>query len=591
MDAVSRASSAKQTGLDLSLLTDGLRAEREQRITIDVAYRYFATSRRKFIIADTPGHEQYTRNMVTGASHSDLLVLLIDARKGILPQTRRHLYVAWLLGIREVVVAVNKMDLVHFEQEIFQQIHDPFLELAHTLDRLNASLIPLSALEGDNVAYRSNRMPWYCGPSLLEMLESVPAQSGWHDSPVRFPVQLVVRPNQDFRGYAGTIASGVMKPRQKLKALPSGQQATIEQVLLYSNSLEEAFYPMSVMITLKEHLDLGRGDMIVDPENPPAAAKRFAARLIWMSANPLRQNEPYLLKCTNQIVCACVTAVRHKIDVNTMGLGTSNGLQLNDIGDVEIETHKAIFCDPYFCNRPTGSFILIDPMENSTIAAGTILKPVPEDPYLTSNGVYRHSTVSKHTLPLGLTVWFTGLSGAGKTTICRAVQTELLARRIQAELLDGDVIREHLSRDLGFGKEDRNENIRRIGFVAHLLTRNGVLVLVSAISPYRLTREEVRNKIGDFLEVYVNAPLEVCEQRDQKGLYKRARNGQLRSFTGINDPYEPPLTPEVECRTDRETVKESVDKVMSAILKSPWLSGKQQSSSAVTVSQSGKSSF
>ena len=569
MAAVSRASNAKGMALDLALLTDGLRAEREQGITIDVAYRYFATARRKFIIADAPGHEQYTRNMVTGASHSDLLVLLVDARKGILPQTRRHLYVAWLLGIREVILAVNKMDLAHFEQEVFQQFEHSFLQLARSLQGLNSSLIPLSALEGDNVVSRSDRMPWYQGPSLLEILESIPAQGSPDNLPLRFPVQLVVRPNQDFRAYGGQIASGVMKPQQELIAFPCGHRATIEQAFLYSNTMEEAFYPMSVMVSLKEHLDLGRGDMLADPNNPPAATKRFAARLIWMSAKPLRQNEPYLLKHTSQIVCASVIALRHKIDVNTMGQTTANVMQLNDIGDVEIETHKPIFCDSYSCNRLTGSFILIDPMENSTTAAGTILAPAVAEPCLSSNGTLQHSIPANGASHRGLTVWFTGLSGAGKSTICRAVQTELLARGIQAELLDGDIIREHLNRDLGFGKEDRNENIRRIGFIAHLLTRNGVLVLVAAISPYRSTREEVRAKIGNFLEVYVNAPLQICEQRDQKGLYQKARSGQLCSFTGIDDPYEPPRSPEVECRTDQETVKESVDKVIAAILKSP----------------------
>jgi bifunctional enzyme CysN/CysC len=573
--AVSRASIAKGAALDLSLLTDGLRAEREQGITIDVAYRYFATARRKFIIADAPGHEQYTRNMVTGASHSDLLVLLVDSRKGILSQTRRHLYVAWLLGIRQVILAVNKMDLVYFEQKVFQSIQDTFSRLGNSLSALNSWVIPVSALDGDNVAARSERMPWYHGPSLLELLESIPVQTAHHESPLRFPIQLVVRPNQDFRGYAGQIASGVMKPQQEVVVLPGGQRATIEQVLLDSKTVEETFYPMSVMVCLKEHLDVGRGDMLVDAHNPPTATKRFQARLIWMSANPLRPNEAYLLKHSSQVVCASVTALRRKVDVNTLEAIAADALELNDIGEVEIETHKPVFCDPYVENRLTGSFILIDPTENSTVAAGTILRPVIDEAGVSNNGAGRRATAARSAFHPGLTVWFAGLSGPGKTAICRSVLTELLVRGIRAELLDDEAIRELLDRDPGFDKGNADEDIPKIGFVARLMARHGVLVLVSAASQPCSSLEQVRAKAGNFLEVHVNTSPQTYEQRDQQSSYNNGRNGQPYPFTKIDSPDETLLSPDIECHAGREAVKESVEKVVAAILRTPGFSSEQ----------------
>ncbi|MGE5323273.1 MAG: adenylyl-sulfate kinase [Actinomycetota bacterium] len=549
---------------DPSLLTDGLKAEREQGITIDVAYRYFSTARRHFIIADTPGHEEYTRNMVTGASTAQAAVLLIDARKGILPQTRRHAYIASLLGIRSVVVAINKMDLVSFDQSVFEKIRQDYLDCVDLLSFHAVWFVPLSALDGDNVIGKSGRMPWYDGQSLLETLETVPSFEDLSRGHFRLPVQNVVRTNEDFRSYAGQIASGSIRQNDEILVLPSGRNATIAQLLNYKRELQEAFAPMSVLLSLKEHIDLGRGDMICDPHHPPVQARRFRATLIWMSNLAMRVGEPYLIKHTTQTACISVQRLLHKIDIDTLQPMPAESFQLNDIGEVEIEAHKPVFCDAYTENKGTGSFIVMHAIHNTTLAAGIISEPYAQAEAAISA---TSASLNGHGHGNGLTVWMTGLSGAGKTTICHAVHTELLGRGIRVEILDGDIVRKHLSRDLGFTKAERDENIRRIGFVAQLLTRHGVVALVSAISPYRAVREEIRANIGNFIEVFVNAPLQVCERRDPKGLYKKARAGEFRGFTGIDDPYEAPLSPDVECRTDLENPKESVEKVVAAILK------------------------
>lgn len=553
--------SSSSLKFDPSLLTDGLKAEREQGITIDVAYRYFSSSRRHFIIADTPGHEQYTRNMVTGASTAQAAVLLIDARKGILPQTRRHAYIAWMLGIKNIIVAVNKMDLVAFDPLVFARISQAYMEFAAQLDLQELWMVPLSALDGDNVIAKSTKMSWYEGRSLLEILEIVQTKDDSTMGHFRLPVQTVIRNSDGFRGYAGQIASGIVRPNEEILVLPSRRRVTVAQLSNYTCELDEAFSPMSVSMSLKEHVDLGRGDMICDPHHPPAQAKRFRAKLIWMSASEMHVGEPYLLKHTTQTACMSVLKLHHKIDIHTLREIPAASLKLNEIGEVEVETHKAIFCDPYTENKATGNFIVIHPIHNTTLAAG-IISQIPAQDTGESVPALSHAGAGR-----GLTVWMTGLSGAGKTTISQAVQTELLARGIRVEILDGDIVRKHLSRELGFSKAERDENIRRIGFVAQLLTRNGVVALVSAISPYRAIREEIRTNIARFLEVFVNAPLQVCERRDPKGLYKRARAGELRGFTGIDDPYEAPLSPEIECRTDLENPKASVEKVVAAILK------------------------
>jgi bifunctional enzyme CysN/CysC len=531
-------------GLDLSLLTDGLRAEREQGITIDVAYRYFSTPRRKFIIADTPGHEQYTRNMATGASTASLAVILLDARHGVLQQSRRHAYIAALLGIRKLAVAVNKMDLVDFSRDVFERIRDEFRAVAAKLGVEDPFFVPVSARDGDNVATRGARTPWYEGASLLEYLETVEVEPTGIAGPLRFPVQLAIRPHLDFRGYAGQIVSGRLRVGDRVLALPSGLETRVAAL---------AGPEACPTVSLAGQLDISRGDMLVDPSAPPSVGREFTATLIWMAAEPLRPASAYLLKHTTRQVCADVRSVRRVMDMRTLDFGPAAELKLNDIAEVEIETHHPIFFDPYKENRATGSFILIDMISNRTVAAGMILGRLTRAP---------RPIAQPHR---GLTVWFTGLSASGKTTLCRAVYERLAARGCRLELLDGDTVRKHLSKGLGFSREDRDENIRRIGFVAGLLTRNGVIALAAAISPYRAVRDEVRASIGDFVEVYVNAPLEVCESRDPKGLYRQARAGHLPAFTGIDDPYEPPFDPEVECRTDREPLEECIAKVLAAI--------------------------
>jgi bifunctional enzyme CysN/CysC len=440
---------------------------------------------------------------------------------------------------------------------------EDYEKVAGRLGLHDVTFIPISALQGDNIVARSHRTPWYEGLPLLEKLELVDTPMPQSDGNFRFPVQAVLRSNNGFRGYAGQITCGTIHPDDEVLALPSERRLRVSKIFNFTRDLREALAPMSVVVSLGEETDLGRGDMLCDSNRPPAKAKRLRAKLIWMSSTALQLEEPYLMKHTSQIACMSVVRLLHKIDIGTLQAVSGDSLTLNEIGEAEIETHKAIFCDPYSEDRATGSFVVIHPISNKTVAAGIIYQAYEQSSRTLASTFSSVSRTSRQ----GLTVWATGLSGAGKTTICNAVHTELLARGLRVEVLDGDMVRQHLSRELGFSKADRDENVRRIGFVADLLTRNGIIALVSAISPYRSLREEIRGKIGRFLEVYVNAPLPVCEQRDPRGFYKSARTGTLRGFTGIDDPYEPPLAPEVECRTDIETKMESVDKVVSAILK------------------------
>ena len=562
LSSVRKASTARNVDLDLSLLTDGLRAEREQGITIDVAYRYFSTPRRTFIIADAPGHEQYTRNMATGSSTAELALILVDARKGVLIQTRRHALIAWLLGIRRMIVAVNKMDLVDFRECIFNSIRDDFAKCAVAFPGTELHFLPLSALSGENVINSNGCMPWYRGPSLLQLLEQLPTNALLSPH-FRFPVQSVIRPNQDFRGYAGRVGSGTVKVGDEVLALPSGHRATVDGIFLYKQKLEKAVASQSIVLTLSKHIDLGRGDMLVTRHNPPTVTARITCNLIWLSSAPLEEGMRYLIKHTTQTVCGKVLRLNKKIDINTFTKIESGSLHFNEIGEVQFELHSPIFCDLYEDNHATGSFILIDPRNNDTVAAGMITEAARP---LAGGTVGDIDAGSRITLRRGVTVWFTGLSGAGKTTICRAVATELLAYGLQVEVIDGDVIRKHLCKDLGFSKSDRDENIRRIAFVARMLTRNGVVVLVSAISPYCAARDEARYTIGSFVEVYVNTPLEVCELRDAKDLYKKARAGDIHGFTGINDPYEPPLAPEIVCDTSRQNIREISAKVVAQVM-------------------------
>jgi len=539
-------------GIDFSLVTDGLQSEREQGITIDVAYRYFSTPKRKFIVADAPGHEQYTRNMATGASTATAAILLVDARKGALPQTYRHAVIAWLLGIRHFAVAVNKMDLVEFREPDFLAVQHQFGAFLATLAGSSVEFIPTCAPDGDNVAQSSTRTPWFRGPSLLEYLETVPIRPHADEQPLRFPVQLVLRPHDGARRYAGEIASGSLSRGDFVTIFPSAQTARIASIKIADEEVESAAAPLSISISLETEIDLARGDLLADPAHPPVSTTRIAATLLWMSAHPLEIHRPYLLKHTTRYVFASVVRLAAILDPQTLSREPSDHLAMNELGVVEIECHHPLYCDPYSENRTTGAFILVDPISNSTLAAGMI------------------SGAEAPAIPLkpathGLTVWFTGLSSAGKTTISRAVHEKLWAMGHKVELLDGDIVRRHLSKDLGFSKEDRDENVRRIGFMAEMLTRNGVIVLVSAISPYRAIRDEIRARIGSFLEVYVNAPLDLCEQRDLKGIYRRARAGELKMVTGVDDPYEPPTSPEIECHTGRETLAESTAKVLKAI--------------------------
>jgi bifunctional enzyme CysN/CysC len=567
LQAVRRVS---RNGLDLALLTDGLRSEREQGITIDVAYRYVSTPRRKFIIADTPGHEQYTRNMATGASTASVALILIDARKGVLPQTVRHASIAWLLGIRQVVVVINKMDLVGFSEQAFSTIREAFQRVQSTLPDAQVYFVPVVATEGDNVTQISERMGWFKGPSVLEYLEMLPSEEKI-DAPFRMGIQYVIR-EDGHRGYAGQIASGVVTVGDTLLALPSRKKVRVASIPYYNKQLSEAFAPSSVSLCLADHVDLGRGDILADADHPPEEARAFRARIVWMSEKALALNRPYLFKHLSQMVYGEIEEVHSRLDVTTLTEIPAHALQFNDIAMVKARTYRPLFCDRYAQNRKTGSFIVIDPDTNQTVGAGMI------------DAILHHPAAPRAADGNGLTVWFTGLSSAGKSTLSREVYEQLVSKGHRVELLDGDEVRKHLSHGLGFSKEDRNENVRRIGFVAELLTRHGVITLVSAISPYRDVREEMRERIANFLEVYVNAPLSVCEGRDIKGLYRRARSGSLPRFTGIDDPYEEPLSPEVECRTDLEAIADSVSKIVDAI-ESRLASGKVANGNSVQTAE------
>jgi bifunctional enzyme CysN/CysC len=550
-DQLESVRKASRDSLDLAFITDGLHAEREQGITIDVAYRYFSTPKRRFIIADTPGHEQYTRNMATGASTADLALILVDSTKGLLPQTCRHAYISWLFGIRTMMFVVNKMDAVAYREDVFNHIRREIEGFAHKLAGCSLSFVPVSALEGDNVVLRTERMPWYTGKPLLEYLETVSLDHAIEGPGLRLPVQYVIRSQGDFRGYAGQLAAGSVKVGDEVLILPSGYVTRVNSICALNGNLDAAYAPMSVTLALDGHFDVSRGSVLACPSHPPLAAQRIHAVLIWMHERPLIVHHPYLVKHTSQKVCGQVSRLMSVFDIRTLEEHPASELRMNEIGNVELETHRRLFFDIYEQNHVTGSFVLIDPITNQTMAAGMI------------TGMVEQKTESEaQTTQTGLTLWFTGLSSAGKTTISQAVCERLWAMGHKVELLDGDTVRTHLCKELGFTEADRNENVRRIGFVADLLTKNGIIAIVSAISPYRAVRDEQRSRIGSFVEIYVNAPLVVCEKRDVKGLYSKARAGLLRGFTGIDDPYEPPLNPEIECHTDRETLAESVSKVL-----------------------------
>ena len=573
LESDSRKHGTQNGELDFALLVDGLAAEREQGITIDVAYRFFGTERRKFIVADCPGHEQYTRNMATGASTADLAVVLVDARKGLLTQTHRHSYIVSLLGIRHVVLAVNKMDLVGYDQSVFDAIVDGYRELAAQLGIPQVQAIPLSALKGDNMIAASQTMPWYAGPTLLDHLEQInveQVQVDWASSNAAFrlPVQWVNRPNQDFRGFAGTVVGGTVALGDEVAVLPSGRRSTVARIVTADGDLAQAGDGQAITLTLADEVDASRGDVIAAASDPPEVADQFAAHLLWMGDERLLPGRPYLLKLGTQTVGASVTEIKHKVDVNTQEHLAAKHLELNEVAYCNLHLDQPVAFEPYARNRTLGAFILIDRQSNATVAAGTLDFALRR----AGNIHWQHMDVDrqarariKHQRPRCL--WFTGLSGAGKSTIANLVEKKLLASGQHTYLLDGDNVRHGLNKDLGFTDEDRVENIRRVAEVAKLMTDAGLIVLVSFISPFRAEREMARALFdeGEFLEVFVDTPLAEAERRDVKGLYAKARRGELRNFTGIDSPYEAPETPELHLMASESSPVELAEQVIRAL--------------------------
>ena len=554
--------------LDFALLVDGLAAEREQGITIDVAYRFFSTDRRKFIVADTPGHEQYTRNMVTGASTADVAVILVDARKGVLTQTRRHSYIVSLLGIRHIVLAINKMDLVEYSQQTFDEIVAGYREFAKQIGLTNIVAVPLSALRGDNMLERSARTPWYDGPTLMGYLESVEIEDDLQTKPFRLPVQWVNRPNQDFRGFAGTIASGKVRRGDTVRVLPSGRQSRVTRIVGFEADLEIAVAGQSVTLTLADEVDVSRGDLLAAADAPPAVADQFQATIIWMHEEPMLRGRPYAIKLGTRMLTGSITTPKHKVNVNTLERLAAKQLELNEIGVCNLSFDRAIPFDPYADNRETGGFILIDKLSNDTVGAGLLnfaLRRAENIHWqaLDVNKTARSSLKGQRACVL----WFTGLSGAGKSTVANLVEKRLHALGRHTYTLDGDNVRHGLNRDLGFTDTDRVENIRRVAEVSRLMVDAGLIVLVSVISPFRSERRLARELMqpGEFLEVFVDTPLAEAEKRDVKGLYKKARRGELKNFTGLDSPYEPPEHPEIHLRTVLQSPEEAAEQILKTL--------------------------
>ena len=555
--------------IDFALLVDGLAAEREQGITIDVAYRFFATEHRKFIVADTPGHEQYTRNMATGASTADLAVLLIDARQGVLTQTKRHAFIASQLGVRHIVLAVNKMDLVDYSENVFNEIVEDFKAFAAQLDIPNLHAIPVSALVGDNVVDGSRFMPWYEGPSLLGYLEGVDVEAEETSLPFRMPVQWVNRPDLDFRGYAGRIAGGIIRPGDDIRVLPSGKQSKIARIVTMDSDLDEAVSGQSVTLTLTDEIDISRGDVIATSETPPEISDQFDTTIIWLSEEPMLPGRSYRMKTSSRLVSATVNAPKHKTDVNTLQKLPAKTLQLNEIGNCTLAVDRPIAFDSYAENRQTGSFILIDRMTNNTVGMGMINFPLRRAANIHwQNLDIKKAANAEQKGQNPAVLWFTGLSGSGKSTIANEVQRRLYATGRHSFILDGDNVRHGLNRDLGFTDADRVENIRRVAEVSKLMVEAGLIMLVSFISPFRAERDLARNLMeeGEFIEIFVNTPLSVAETRDPKGLYKKARAGNLKNFTGIDSPYEAPENPEIEINTAEMSVEDAAERVINGLI-------------------------
>jgi len=567
--------------LDFALLTDGLRAEREQKITIDVAYRYFATPKRKFIIADTPGHEQYTRNMVTGASTANVAIILIDARHGVVIQTKRHSFIAALLGIPRLLIVVNKMDLVGYSREVFARIVGEYKDFATRLEVVDLKFIPVSALNGDNVVGHSRRMPWYQGESVMKYLEDVYVGSDRNLVDFRLPVQHVVRPNLHFRGFAGQIASGVVKVGDAVLAMPSMNASRIVSILDPSGECDRAFAPMSVTVTLEDEIDISRGDLLVHPRNMPRAQTTFEAMVVWMAEAPMRRDRPYLVKHTTRVTKVAIQSIEYRIDVNTLTRMRAAPLALNEIGRVTFQARRQLFLDSYERNRSTGSFIIIDPDSNNTVGAGLVIDRMPENQLRSataaaapgSENIFREEgrvPVEGRERLLGqraITIWLTGLSSSGKSSIAKETERRLYEAGRHVCVLDGDNLRLGLNRDLSFSKADRTENIRRVAEVARLFNDTGTIVLVPVISPFREDRETARRIIGEerFCEVHISTPLAVCEARDEKGLYSRARAGEIDEFTGISSPYEAPTSPFLRLDTVGRTIDECVEDLLTRV--------------------------
>jgi len=556
--------------IDFALLVDGLAAEREQGITIDVAYRFFNTEKRKFIVADCPGHEQYTRNMVTGASTADLAVILIDARKGVLVQTRRHSYLCHLIGIKNIVLAVNKMDLVDYDHAVFDAIVKDYTEFAHSIGIDTFTALPISGFKGDNITTKSDNTPWYTGPTLIEHLETVEVLSSVDaDKPFRLPVQWVNRPNLDFRGFSGLIATGSVKPGDKIRVLPSGKTSTITRVVTMDGDLEEATAGQSITVTFADEIDCSRGSVISTADNPPQTADQFEATFVWMADEAMTAGRAYWLKLGTQMVSATVQEPKYTVNVNTMEHMAAKTLELNAIGVAELTTDKAIVFEPYADNRTLGGFILIDKMTNATVAAGMINFSLRRSQNVhwqaTDIGRKQHADLKNQKPAL---LWFTGLSGSGKSTIANLVEKKLYRMNRHTFLLDGDNVRHGLNKDLGFTEADRIENIRRVGEVAKLMTDAGLIVITAFISPFQAEREMVRSMLpeGEFIEVFIDTPLRVAESRDVKGLYKKARAGELKNFTGIDSPYEAPRNPEIRIDTQAITPDEAADLIVNFVL-------------------------
>jgi bifunctional enzyme CysN/CysC len=568
LEADSKRVGTQGGDIDFALLVDGLAAEREQGITIDVAYRFFSTDKRKFIVADTPGHEQYTRNMVTGASTADAAIILIDARKGVLTQTRRHSYLVSLLGIRHIVLAINKMDLVDFRQDRFDEIVAEYRAFAEQIGVTEFTAIPMSALKGENVTEPSAAMPWYAGPPLLRWLEDAPVEDDLRGKPFRMPVQWVNRPDLDFRGFSGQIASGTVKPGDKIKALPSGRESTVARIVTFGGDLPQAVAGQSVTLTLIDEIDVSRGDVLAASASPPSVADQFEATIVWFDDEPMLPGRPYLMKLGARTVAAQVAEPKYKVNVNSLEHLAATRLELNEIGVCNLSLDAPVAFDPYVENKDLGGFILIDRISNRTVGAGMLNFALRRSQNIHWQALdVNQAARAAQKGQKARVVWLTGLSGAGKSTIANMVEKRLHVDGRHTYLLDGDNVRHGLNKDLGFTEEDRVENIRRVAEVAKLMVDAGLIVLVSFISPFRAERRMARELMGEgeFVEVFVDTPLAVAEQRDVKGLYKKARAGELKNFTGVDSPYEPPEDPEIRIDTTKLSSDEAAEVIVARL--------------------------